>query len=155
MLASIKDFQETITSTEKVLESDQHRRTLRALFWGNSMSLNKTESKSPCSNRDTYQRDGSKFWKLNRNFFFHLAVLGFELKALCLLGILSTTWGTLPNLFCVWYFQDKISWITCPAWLQTAVLLISASWVVRITGMSHQHPAINRNSWAEKYNQWN
>jgi hypothetical protein len=26
-------------------------------------------------------------------------------------------------------------------WLQTVILLISASWVARITGMSHQRPA--------------
>jgi hypothetical protein len=26
-------------------------------------------------------------------------------------------------------------------WLQTLILLISAFWVARITGMSHQHPA--------------
>jgi hypothetical protein len=27
------------------------------------------------------------------------------------------------------------------SWLQTLILLISASWVPRITGMSYQHPA--------------
>jgi hypothetical protein len=27
-------------------------------------------------------------------------------------------------------------------WLQTMILLISAFWVTRITGMSHRHPAI-------------
>jgi hypothetical protein len=31
-------------------------------------------------------------------------------------------------------------------WLQTAILLISASWVARITGVSHQHPAF-RSFW--------
>jgi hypothetical protein len=30
----------------------------------------------------------------------------------------------------------------CPSWLQTTILLISASLVARITGMSHQCPAI-------------
>jgi hypothetical protein len=31
-------------------------------------------------------------------------------------------------------------WTICLGWPQTAVLLISASWVARITGMSHWHP---------------
>jgi hypothetical protein len=29
----------------------------------------------------------------------------------------------------------------CLGWLQTEVLLISVSWVARITGVSHWHPA--------------
>jgi hypothetical protein len=29
----------------------------------------------------------------------------------------------------------------CPSWLWTKILLISASWVARIIGVSHQHPA--------------
>jgi hypothetical protein len=29
----------------------------------------------------------------------------------------------------------------CLDWLQTVILLISASWVARITGVSHRHPA--------------
>jgi hypothetical protein len=28
----------------------------------------------------------------------------------------------------------------CPGWLQTVILLISASWVAKITGVSHQPP---------------
>jgi hypothetical protein len=31
----------------------------------------------------------------------------------------------------------------CPGWLWTAFFLISASWVARITGMSHWHPALS------------
>jgi hypothetical protein len=48
---------------------------------------------------------------------------------------------TPPSLFCDGYFRDRVSQTVCPGWLWTAILLISASWVVRITGMSHQHPA--------------
>jgi hypothetical protein len=51
-------------------------------------------------------------------FFFFLVVLGFELKALRLLGRHSTTWAILPVLFCVEYFQNRISWTVCPGWLQ-------------------------------------
>jgi hypothetical protein len=42
------------------------------------------------------------------------------------------------NLFlCVgWVFQDRFSWTVCFGWLQTAILLISATWVARITGVS-------------------
>jgi hypothetical protein len=29
----------------------------------------------------------------------------------------------------------------CPGWLWTTILLLSVFWVVRITGMSHRHPA--------------
>jgi hypothetical protein len=33
-------------------------------------------------------------------------------------------------------------WTICPSWLQTVILLISASWVARITGVSHWCPAL-------------
>jgi hypothetical protein len=39
-------------------------------------------------------------------------------------------------LFCVGDFQDKVSPAICPSWLQTTIL-ISASWVAWMTGMSH------------------
>jgi hypothetical protein len=38
------------------------------------------------------------------------------------------------------YFSDRSSWTICPDWLWTAILLISASWVAKITGVSHQRP---------------
>jgi hypothetical protein len=34
-----------------------------------------------------------------------------------------------------------ISWTISPSWPWITILLISASQVTRITGMSHQHPA--------------
>jgi hypothetical protein len=36
-------------------------------------------------------------------------------------------------------FWDRVSWTICPRWLQTTILLISASWVASITDVSHQH----------------
>jgi hypothetical protein len=51
----------------------------------------------------------------------------------CLLDRHSTTWGT-PQPF----FWDRVSWTICPGCLQTVILLICASWVARMTGMSHQ-----------------
>jgi hypothetical protein len=33
--------------------------------------------------------------------------------------------------------RDEVSWTICPGWPQTAILLISASQVARITGMGH------------------
>jgi hypothetical protein len=45
------------------------------------------------------------------------------------------------NPFCEGYFWDRVSWAICPGWLRTMILLTSASWVVRIAGVSHQHPA--------------
>jgi hypothetical protein len=46
-------------------------------------------------------------------------------------------WATPPSLFCKGFFQDSISQTICPCWPQTLILLICASWVARITGMSH------------------
>jgi hypothetical protein len=37
-------------------------------------------------------------------------------------------------------FQDSISQTISLGWLQTVIFLISASWVARITGISHQYP---------------
>jgi hypothetical protein len=34
-----------------------------------------------------------------------------------------------------------VSQTICLGWLWTVILLLSASWVARITGVSHQHPA--------------
>jgi hypothetical protein len=50
-------------------------------------------------------------------------------------------WGTPPDLFCDGFFRDRVSQTTCLGLLWNIILLISASWVVRITGVSHQHPA--------------
>jgi hypothetical protein len=49
-------------------------------------------------------------------------------------------WATLPALFLWRVFWNKVLWIICPVWFQTAILLISTSWVARITGISHWHP---------------
>jgi hypothetical protein len=40
--------------------------------------------------------------------------------------------------FCSGYFGDVVSQSICPGWPQTTILPISISWVIRITGMSHQ-----------------
>jgi hypothetical protein len=34
-------------------------------------------------------------------------------------------------------FLDRVSWTVCLGWLWTVILLISASWLARITGVSH------------------
>jgi hypothetical protein len=41
--------------------------------------------------------------------FFLLSVLGFELRAWCLLGRHSAAWVTLPALFCFSYFLGRVS----------------------------------------------
>jgi hypothetical protein len=46
-------------------------------------------------------------------------------------------WATPPTLFYDRYFQDSVSQTICPGWLWTTILLISASGVARITGVSH------------------
>jgi hypothetical protein len=67
-----------------------------------------------------------------------LAALRFELRTSGLLGRCS--WAIPTVLFCAAYFWDRVLWTICLGWLQTTILLISASWVARITGMSHGRP---------------
>jgi hypothetical protein len=50
-------------------------------------------------------------------------------------------WATPPALFLWRVFQDRVSWTICLGWIRTAILLISASWVARITGVSYRHLA--------------
>jgi hypothetical protein len=74
--------------------------------------------------------------------YFHQSISSIiPLRALCLLGRHSATWTTLSVLFCVGYCQDRVSWTICLGWLRIVILLISASRVARITGVSHRHPA--------------
>jgi hypothetical protein len=61
-------------------------------------------------------------------FFF--AVVGLELRASTL------TQSANPFLWRV--FWDRVSWNYLPGWLWTSIILISASWVARMTGMSHR-----------------
>jgi hypothetical protein len=39
-------------------------------------------------------------------------------------------------------FRGRVSWIICPGWLRNVILLITASWVVKIIGVSHQCPTV-------------
>jgi hypothetical protein len=48
-------------------------------------------------------------------------------------------WATLPALFLWGVFKIGSPRTICLGWLQTMILLISASWVARITGVSHRH----------------
>jgi hypothetical protein len=41
-------------------------------------------------------------------FWFFFSILGFEPQASCLLDKCSTAWATLPALFFVGYFWDRI-----------------------------------------------
>jgi hypothetical protein len=49
------------------------------------------------------------------------------------------SWATPPVFWLWWVFWVRVLWAICPGWLWTEILLISASWVARITGLSHQH----------------
>jgi hypothetical protein len=42
----------------------------------------------------------------------------------------------IPANFCDEFFRDKFLWTICPGWLWPVILLISASWVARIIGVS-------------------
>jgi hypothetical protein len=72
-------------------------------------------------------------------YVFFLVVLVFELRASCLLGSHLLLESLHQLFFYVEYFRDWVSWTIWPCWPQTEILLISASWLVRITGMSHWH----------------
>jgi hypothetical protein len=53
-----------------------------------------------------------------------------------------TPWATPSALFLVMgFFWDRVLQTICSGWLWTVILLISASWVARVTGVSHWSPA--------------
>jgi hypothetical protein len=51
-----------------------------------------------------------------------------------------TPWVTPPALFCEGFFKIESLELFAQGWLWTTILLISASWVARIIGMSDQCP---------------
>jgi hypothetical protein len=57
------------------------------------------------------------------------------------LNSVPASWATLPALFYNEFFQDRVLWTSCPSWLWTVILLISASGVARIIGLSPRCPA--------------
>jgi hypothetical protein len=57
------------------------------------------------------------------------AVLGLELRAFTLSASTSPFWWRV--------FWDRVSKTLCLGWLRTSILLTPASWVARITGVSH------------------
>jgi hypothetical protein len=67
---------------------------------------------------------------------FVFALLGFEFRAYTL------SHSTSP-FFVMGFFQNKVLQTICQGWLWTSGLLISASWVARITGVSHRRLAFN------------
>jgi hypothetical protein len=73
-------------------------------------------------------------------------VLGIELWAFTLRHSIS------PFLW--WVFWDRVLWTICPGWLRTMILLISASQVARITGVSHQHLARVSTICSETWMHW-
>jgi hypothetical protein len=53
-----------------------------------------------------------------------------------------TFWPLYQPLFVLGFFEIRSQELFVHVWLQTMVLLTSASWVGRFTGVSHWHPAI-------------
>jgi hypothetical protein len=50
-------------------------------------------------------------------------------------------------LFFSGYFGDGISWTSCSGWPQIKILMVSASHIAKITGMSHHHLEIIKITW--------
>jgi hypothetical protein len=75
-------------------------------------------------------------------FFFFFGSIKVWTQASHLLGSCSTTWPTPPALFCKGFFQNRVSRTICQGWFPSKIFLISASQVVRITGVSLQRPAL-------------
>jgi hypothetical protein len=71
----------------------------------------------------------------SQNCIFFFSILGFELRASCLLDRHSNTWAS--SFFCVLDIFEVGPYFCCLRWPQTDILLISASQVARITSMSH------------------
>jgi hypothetical protein len=63
---------------------------------------------------------------------------GFEFRALCLQIRYLLLEPRLQSVL-LWLFWRCGSQTVCPGWPQTTILLISASWVDRITGVRHRH----------------
>jgi hypothetical protein len=76
-----------------------------------------------------FKKKKSRTYLAQMHFFF--VVKGLEFRAYTL------SHSTSPFLW--WVFQDKVSQTIFLGWLQTTILLISASWVSRIT--CHWHLA--------------
>jgi hypothetical protein len=70
------------------------------------------------------------------NSIFFLVRLRFEFGALHLQSRHSTAWATSPAHFAL-AILEMMSQTICLSWPQTMILLISASQIARITGMSH------------------
>jgi hypothetical protein len=73
-----------------------------------------------------------------KSLFFFFPSTGVWIQGLILVHRHSTTWVTPSALFCVGYFQDRVLGTICLGWPITWIFLISASWLARITGMSHR-----------------
>jgi hypothetical protein len=76
-------------------------------------------------------------------FFFFLVSQASHLQSMC-----STTWATFPVYFAVVFEMGGwVSWTIYLGWPQAAILLMSASQVARITGVSHWHSLF----WCHEY----
>jgi hypothetical protein len=69
---------------------------------------------------------------LTKRLILFLALLEFELRAFTL----NHSTSSPQPFFGEGFFWDRVSQTICPGWLQTMILLISASWVAMITGVS-------------------
>jgi hypothetical protein len=133
MPSSIESFQETMTSTDKVPETDKLVISIGEclenikLFQGSSVSSQKQRNDSILLTRNLMKR-----WK---SFFFFLVVLGFELKILLLLCRCSINTVMPSALFAFNYFSDRVPYFSFVG--PRTVGLISSD----LGSLSESHPA--------------
>jgi hypothetical protein len=75
------------------------------------------------------------FWGCSITSSFIFSIVGLELRAYTL------SHSTSPFLWRI-FFKIGSQELLCQGWVRTLILLISVSWVARITGLSHQCPAL-------------
>jgi hypothetical protein len=106
-----------------IMQSLSHNTKIMLLFFLNNLDIF-------CLHKQYFNKEKN----VKINIFF--AAPWFELSASQLLGRCFYCLRNFSIPFWNGFFQDRVLWSICLGWLQIAILLISASWVARITGMS-------------------
>jgi hypothetical protein len=75
-------------------------------------------------------------------FYYLIGSTGVWTQGLTLARQALTAWASPPALFCDFFFKIGSHKLFAWGWLWTAILLISDSWVAKITGVRNRHLAL-------------